>query len=315
MLDQIAALQIAIEATERELAALQIEIDANNVEIEVVQVELAAAQADVDDQNSQLNQRLRMMYESGDQSMIEVLLGSEDIIDFLSNLEMVQIIHKADVALFEELERKLDEVEAKKAQLVELQNMLAANQQELQSKQSGQNARRNELAAAQAAAHIATEEAQEIMEDLERESRQIEQELKWRESEGTFGGGPLRWPVGGRLTSYFGYRDNPTGSGTQFHAGIDIAGFPSGTPIHAAAGGKVYMARWYGGYGNCVIIDHGSGIYTLYGHNSGLAVSEGQYVAVGQVIAYAGTTGDSTGVHCHFEVRKNGVPQDPLGYL
>jgi murein DD-endopeptidase MepM/ murein hydrolase activator NlpD len=98
------------------------------------------------------------------------------------------------------------------------------------------------------------------------------------------------------------------------HEGIDIA-VPSGTPVVASASGTVITAGWLGGYGNLVVIDHGNGLATAYGHNSSLAVGGGQQVAQGQVIAYSGSTGHSTGPHVHFEVRVNGTPVDPLGYL
>jgi murein DD-endopeptidase MepM/ murein hydrolase activator NlpD len=100
----------------------------------------------------------------------------------------------------------------------------------------------------------------------------------------------------------------------RMHEGIDI-GVPSGTPVHAAAAGQVVYAGWMSGYGNIVVIDHGSGLSTAYGHNTSLVVSVGQDVAVGQQIAFSGSTGHSTGPHVHFEVRVNGAPVDPLGYL
>ena len=116
------------------------------------------------------------------------------------------------------------------------------------------------------------------------------------------------WPVHGVVTSGFGWRWG------RLHAGIDIA-VGSGTPVVAAAGGTVVIAGWLGGYGNLVVIDHGNGIATAYGHNSGVTVGVGQFVAQGQLIAYSGSTGHSTGPHVHFEVRINGLPVDPMGYL
>ena len=116
------------------------------------------------------------------------------------------------------------------------------------------------------------------------------------------GTGAMGWPCSGPITSPFGYRTHPIFGTTIFHAGIDI-GVDYGTPIHAADSGVVVYSGWISGYGNAVIIDHGGGISTLYGHNQSLAVSEGQSVSKGSVIAYAGSTGNSTGPHCHFEVR------------
>jgi murein DD-endopeptidase MepM/ murein hydrolase activator NlpD len=120
--------------------------------------------------------------------------------------------------------------------------------------------------------------------------------------------GGFIWPVSGPITSPFGMR-----WGT-LHPGIDI-GVPEGTPIHAAAAGKVIYCGWESGYGNLVMIDHGGNLATLYGHQSRIAASCGESVAQGQVIGYSGCTGFCTGPHVHFEVRVNGSPVDPLGYL
>ena len=130
----------------------------------------------------------------------------------------------------------------------------------------------------------------------------------------TAASGTFRWPTTGRITSRFGGRRSPGGIGSTNHKGIDIA-VPRGTPIYAADGGTVTYAGWMGGYGYLVQIDHGNGYVTRYGHNSSLTVSVGQKVYKGQQIARAGSTGNSTGSHCHFEVRYNGVARNPLNYL
>ena len=126
--------------------------------------------------------------------------------------------------------------------------------------------------------------------------------------------GSFRWPTSGRISSYFGGRRSPGGIGSTNHKGIDIA-VPRGTPIYAADGGTVTYSGWMSGYGYLVQIDHGNGYVTRYGHNSSLTVSVGQHVYKGQQIARAGSTGNSTGNHCHFEVRYNGVAKNPLNYL
>lgn len=126
--------------------------------------------------------------------------------------------------------------------------------------------------------------------------------------------GSFRWPVSGRITSRFGGRKSPGGIGSTNHKGIDIA-VPYGTAICAADGGTVTYAGWMGGYGYLVRINHGNGYETYYGHNSSLTVSVGQKVYKGQQIARAGSTGNSTGNHCHFEIRYNGVARNPLNYL
>ena len=126
--------------------------------------------------------------------------------------------------------------------------------------------------------------------------------------------GSFRWPTSGRISSYFGGRKSPGGIGSTNHKGIDIA-VPRGTPIYAADGGTVTYSGWMSGYGYLVQIDHGNGYVTRYGQNSSLTVSVGQHVYKGQQVARAGSTGNSTGNHCHFEVRYNGVAKNPLNYL
>ena len=126
----------------------------------------------------------------------------------------------------------------------------------------------------------------------------------------------MQWPVPGRymLSDVYRARYNPVNGRREFHSGIDIP-TPTGSSIVAADGGVVIRASWMNGYGYTVIIDHGNGITTLYGHNSRLVVSAGQRVSRGDVIARAGSTGNSTGPHCHFEVRINGSAVNPAPYV
>ena len=126
--------------------------------------------------------------------------------------------------------------------------------------------------------------------------------------------GAFSWPVSGTITSPFGWRSNPFGGAPEFHQGLDIAA-PTGTTITASAGGTVMMAQWYGGYGNYILIDHGGGYSTGYGHLSAFYVSAGQQVKQGQAIGAVGCTGECTGPHVHFEIRINGKPVDPAPRL
>ncbi len=154
---------------------------------------------------------------------------------------------------------------------------------------------------------------------MQADSQDIQRRIQQRAAGGggvqIVGTGQLSWPVsGGVITSPQGWRTHPIFGTSIYHAGMDI-GVDEGTPVHAADDGVVVDADWLGGYGNCVIIDHGNGMQTVYAHNSALVVSAGQSVSKGELIAYAGSTGYSTGPHCHFEVRINGEPVDPMGYL
>ena len=125
---------------------------------------------------------------------------------------------------------------------------------------------------------------------------------------------PNIWPVAGPISSYYGYRTSPGGIGSTFHDGVDIAG-DYGTPISATAAGTVTQAGWVGGYGYLVEVKHADGIVTRYGHNSAVLVYEGQHVDQGSMIALMGSTGNSTGPHCHYEVRINGEAVDPMYFL
>ena len=125
---------------------------------------------------------------------------------------------------------------------------------------------------------------------------------------------PNIWPVAGPISSYYGYRTSPGGIGSTFHEGVDIAG-DYGTPISATAAGTVTQAGWVGGYGYLVEVTHADGIVTRYGHNSAVLVYEGQHVDQGSMIALMGSTGNSTGPHCHYEVRIHGEAVDPMYFL
>ncbi|HOP94578.1 MAG TPA: peptidoglycan DD-metalloendopeptidase family protein [Dictyoglomaceae bacterium] len=158
---------------------------------------------------------------------------------------------------------------------------------------------------------------QQVIATLEKESKEIENMIKKLASSSVQKAqkGKLSWPVIGSISSKFGMRPHPILGGAPLsHTGIDIA-VAYGTPIKAAASGKVIYAGWYGGYGNLIILDHGGNISTLYGHLSKIVVKIGEEVAEGEIIGYVGSTGLSTGPHLHFEVRVTGSPVDPAGWL
>jgi len=312
----IKTLEGQIKDTQNDIDALQVQIDENNALLQSLLEQIVTLEAEITDQNSQLNKRLRVMYETGDQSILSVLLSSESFVDFLSNIEMVQRIHESDKAFLAELQTKLDDIEAKKAEAEQIQATLDTQNTELHDKQDKQNADKASLAAAQKRVQSIKDQAAADVDRLEKESVKIKNELANMTSQwGDYAGGQMAWPVIGPITSPFGMRIHPITGQYTMHTGIDI-GVSSGTPVHAAADGIVYFAGWNtGGYGNLVMIDNGSGIVTMYAHNSSFAVSKGQVVSRGDVIAYSGSTGNSTGPHVHFEVRVNGVPQNPMNWL
>ena len=269
-----------------------------------------------------LEQRLVEYYKQGGRgSFLAVFLGVTDAFTVLSRSYYMKQVLEEDKALFDEIKREKVILEQQKAELErEKQKALILKQQQEENK------RQIEIEKAKRSAILKNIESERIeyeraLEELERNSREIEQMLlalektpegqkrlahPWR--------GGFIYPVRGPITSGFGMRTHPIYHITKMHTGIDISAH-SGTPIKAAAGGEVVFAGWWGGYGNVVIIDHGGGISTLYAHCSAIYVRKGQSVSQGEVIAAVGSTGLSTGPHLHFEVRKNGKPVDPLGYL
>jgi murein DD-endopeptidase MepM/ murein hydrolase activator NlpD len=318
---KIASLEAQIGSTEVEISETEALIAEYDAQLAQLAIEIAQLEEEVGDQNSMLNQKLRIMYETDDGSLFTVLLGSEGIVDFLSNLEMVKRIHASDRALLDQLQAKLDALEVKKAEVQKIEEMLNAQKAVLVDRKAALDADKAELGVARGQAQKIKDAAYEDLVQAEKDSKRIEQELAARHSSLTYGGGPLSWPCYGPITSEFGGRASPGGIGSTNHMGIDI-GVPTGTAIHAAADGIVIFAGWSGGYGNFVMVDHGviegsdgKALVTCYAHNSGFAVSVGTSVVKGDTIAYAGSTGNSTGPHCHFEVRVNGVPQNPRGWL
>ena len=189
------------------------------------------------------------------------------------------------------------------------------SQQELESKKSDVEELEKQVAedneALEAQIDELNKEAQALTEQMQ------QGEIKASTSaDSKYSGTAMTWPVPSsqRITSEYGNRYHPILHVNKFHSGIDI-GASEGSQILAANDGMVIFSGVKGGYGNCVMIDHGGGIVTLYGHCSKLLVSEGQNVTKGQNIALVGSTGQSTGPHCHFEVRVNGSTTNPLNYL
>ena len=301
--------------------------------------QLAEAQKRLEGRETVFYKRVRDIYINGRLSYIDVVIGSKDFSDFANRLEVLKRIIDSDITLINEIKKERAEIEAHKqkletdrAKLVELEKAALAKQAEIEQKKAERN-----VVLQKAQNDRAT--AMQAIEELNASSAQVSAMLKERQAARAAGAaaaaaaaqtsagqgqgasdnwvqgtGQLGWPVSGEITSPYGYRVHPIWGTTIYHSGIDI-GVDEGTPVHAADGGVVVWSGWMGGYGYAVVIDHGNGISTLYGHNSELAVDEGQSVAKGQVISYAGSTGNSTGPHVHFEVRVNGDPVDPMGYL
>lgn len=333
-------IQADLDAANARLQSIQTKQAEINAQIAQTQNEIVKMEAYLKTRQDVLNRRVRAIYMHGQLNYLEVILGANNFSDFANRVELLKRVIRSDYNLILEIQKQKAAIEAKKAQLEEDKRQLDAlaaeaekTRQEIAKKKAEQQkvldaAKSNKAAAAQMEQDLNAQLAsvrnliQQRLAAAEA-ARQAAQQQAASDDEGGGGGsddnyvqgtGAMGWPCSGPITSPFGYRTHPIFGTTIFHAGIDI-GVDYGTPIHAADSGVVVYSGWISGYGNAVIIDHGGGISTLYGHNQSLAVSEGQSVSKGSVIAYAGSTGNSTGPHCHFEVDVNGSPVNPMGYL
>ncbi len=327
--DEISDIEARISGTQEEINVLATAIDSAHLQIEQKTIDLEEKEADLEENIEGLNQRLRNMYKSGSLGFLDVLLSSEDVNEFISNFDLVQEIYQSDRKMVAELEREHKEIEEERDQLVALENTLKIQEAELKDKETALAADKAILEEKLAEIANNNTHLQEDLEALNAQAAEIQSiinsqsEYQGGPGSGTLGGsgsGRLGWPVQGyyQISSGYGWRTSPLPPYEQSkHTGIDIPG-PVGTPILAAEAGKVIAAYYNVSYGNVVIISHGNGIWTLYAHNSALYVMAGDVVSRGQSIAGMGSTGDSTGSHCHFEVRTSefwGSDVDPMGYL
>lgn len=334
--NQISATQEEIDLLNDLIDTLDAQIAEKEEEIEKKQVELDQAEKELAQQYEKYKIRVRAMYEQGDVSYLEVLLGASDFGDFLSRLEIVNSIVDYDQQLVDELEAKKKEIEdakkfiedakqaieddkaeteQKKAEVLEKQSQLEDLEKELVKEITGY-----EQTLAEYEQDLKNAEAAESAAQSELNALIAQQEQNTANNGGStpdYSGDGFMWPTPGvtYITSYFGYRTHPiTGAVMSYHGGTDI-GASYGTPVHASQSGIVAYAGWHYSYGNYVLINHGGGISTLYAHNSSLAVYTGQSVSRGEVISYVGSTGDSTGPHLHFEFRINGSRVNALDYV
>lgn len=289
-----------------------------NTEKELQKLELEIVQ-----QENVLRKRISAIYKYGYQSYLEVLFQAKDFGDFITRFGMVKRFVMQDVHNLntlreqqnlisqkkEEISRQKNDLERQKILYTKLQNQNRYEQTRYLSKIQATQTELSKIQNDRRLLENALDELEELSRSMESEIRDIQ-----NKSKNALGTGKYIWPVSGDITSYFGYRIHPILKKRKYHTGLDIAAV-SGTPIAASDTGVVIFSARNGGYGLMVTIDHGAGISTIYAHCSRLLVKKGQKVTKGQTIARVGSTGLSTGPHLHFEVRKDGVPVNPLDYI
>jgi murein DD-endopeptidase MepM/ murein hydrolase activator NlpD len=321
---RLAVLESALSTARARLASLDRTIATQSARLERLRGEYRVAL-------HRLEQRVRHLYMTDGPDVLSFVLGTSSFTDSLDNLELLSRIGRQDERIAARVQAARDGVaEARRRTRAarEEQARVEAVAASAAAEQRGVVTRlvtsRDAVAAAQrekSATLASIEDDQEAVleeiEALEQESAALAAQIRAAQQQASSsaapivppsGSGLLGWPVSGPVTSGFGMRWG------RMHEGIDIA-VPTGTPVRSAGAGTVIHAGWLGGYGNLVVVDHGNGLSTAYAHNSSFASSVGQSVAAGQVVAYSGNTGNSSGPHVHFEVRVNGSAVDPLGYL
>jgi peptidoglycan DL-endopeptidase CwlO len=329
---KISALQSDITRLQSKQVRLQTSLDAKRAELAQIQedlrrerLRLARLRARLAEAKVALANRLVEIYKADDPDVVTVVLEADGFADLLERTEFMQRVSSQDARIIDRVRKAKAEATATAERLARLEKraeeVAAAIESEVNQVVQVKTqlvGRRDSYASARASkaelrTHIRADrhELEDHVASLEREQSAILARLRSSSNVAgpvRQGSGGLIWPANGPISSGFGYRWG------RLHAGVDIP-LPEGTPLRAAAGGRVAIAGWVGGYGNYTCIQHTGSLSTCYGHQSRLGVSVGQTVSQGQVIGYSGNTGHSTGPHVHFEVRINGQPVDPMGYL
>lgn len=322
-LQQIQELGDKITEYENQYNDLKNQVAEMEANIAVIDADINKVQAEYDRKENLLKKRMVALYKAGDATYLDVLLSSSSIVDFLSKYYMLEKIIDYDTDLMKELEVEKNSIENKKQE----QEKKKADLKVAKAK-AGQMQilmENNKMLQENYSAKLTTEEAtlnEQILQykqEQEEIERQIQAAINWSGDLAIqYKGGVMIWPVGVNgtyITSPFGNRLHPIQGVYKYHSGIDIGNAGYGAPVLAAADGIVTYAGVMSGYGNCVMINHGSGIVTLYGHGQTIYATLGQNVKQGDVIMAVGSTGNSTGPHLHFEVRKDGVATSPIPFL
>lgn len=324
---EVAVLRTEEAAVRERLEAKQAELDSAVAELDVAKKHLAVVRARLKRSLVALRERLVAMYEAGTPDILSVLVESGGYDELVNRTEYLNRIHGLDEAvvgrvrdLRDQVKRTVARLRSAKNRIEAARDSIAAEEQALASARSAVQQRQATLVETRRQREAALEKVNSVESDLEGSVASIQAELAATLGASAsaplpagpirYGSGQLIWPVDGPVVSGFGYRWG------RMHEGIDIA-VPAGTPIRAADAGTVVLVQSEaesGGYGNFTCLDHGGGLQTCYAHQSSFAITSGS-VSQGDVIGYVGCTGHCFGDHLHFEVRINGVPTDPLGYL
>ncbi|MGL5244825.1 MAG: peptidoglycan DD-metalloendopeptidase family protein, partial [Sarcina sp.] len=290
---------------------------------EKIEEEISIVQKKIDENYEIIKELVKIEYEQKSGGYLMLLLEAKDFSNLLRRLEVVSSIVKNNDKIITQTKELESELNAKKEKLqIQIHEIeekkKVAEEEELKLKKlvDDKKSQVDKLIDAQQNLEEEIKLTQEQINTLDVQSKAIGQEIVASSGSGSYEGGSMTWPVPGytSVSSPFGNRLHPVTGVYKLHTGTDFPA-PAGTPVVAANSGTVILSRYDKAYGNLVAIDHGGGIVTFYAHNTERLVSVGQKVNRGQTISTVGTTGYSTGNHCHFEVKKNGQFVDPMQYL
>ncbi len=310
-----------IQVTAAQLQANETKLQKATQRLKTLQIALDSADRTYRQKQSATGSRLRFLQRQQKSHGWAVLLQSQSLNDFLDRRYQLRRVYKTDRKILIDLKSGADRLDRQQIQVEQQKNQIALITQELLAQKSESEAQatyQNQVVDRLKTDRRALEAAEaQLAQDSQSIGSLIQKRVAQERAKNgivVLGTGQMSYPSDGEITSGFGWRMHPILGYQRFHSGVDF-GADYGSTIRAADRGIVIFAGWYGGYGNAVIIDHGNNITTLYGHTSGLYVSEGQAIERGQPIAAVGSTGLSTGPHLHFEVRQNGEPVDPMAYF
>jgi murein DD-endopeptidase MepM/ murein hydrolase activator NlpD len=315
---QIAEANQRVDAAEAEIAAVQAQVETVQRDIDRILVEIQASK-------DQFNSSALALYKGGGNGATNFTLlstggGAHEVIAGSKYLGENTRRFERDIQRQGSLKVQLDDAQSdlrkEQAKAQDAERVAAEERDRATQLRTQADGERDQVTAAEQQEQQAIEAIRARKADFEAQYNAVQAQISASVSRGnpTPGNHRFIWPVNGPISSPFGPRTDPINGGTKVHPGIDIA-VSQGTPIKAAGDGVVVMAGWNGGYGNFTLIDHGGGLATGYGHQSRIGVSIGQHVSTGEVIGYVGSTGASTGPHLHWEVRVNGNPVDPMGWV
>lgn len=310
-----------IDTLEAELNEIDSIISETETGIAQKEAEIADFEQKISDNDAAFRARLRAMDENNTATYLDVLLNAASLSDFFGKMETIQEISENDQAIIDNMKTLKDGVAQSKAALEEKKSEQVEARGLVEGKRQSLNAKIQEKSSLIKTLEANIAEYDKIYKEQERQENALKESLKASLSKPSsavspkYVSGVFTWPATSySVTSAYGYRIHPVYKTKKYHSGIDI-GAAYGTAVSAANGGTVTLAGWNGGYGNCIVVDHGGGLATLYGHLSSISVSRGATVSKGQQIGKVGSTGVSTGPHLHFEVLKGGSATDPMAYF